>query len=100
MRHNIVVRRRRDLPEKRDEPWYLMTDLDGRAEALCRLYGRRMSVEERFRDHKSRRNGLALWNTRFLRVERFNPFLLVLALAYLLLVGLGLQARLDFEPSA
>ena len=100
VRHNIVIRWRPDLPKKRDEPWYLMTDLQGRAEALCRLYARRMSVEELFRDHKSRRNGFALRHTRIQKVERFDRFLLVLAVAYLLLVGLGLQARLDFDPSA
>lgn len=98
--HHVVIRWRPGLPKKRDEPWYLMTDLEGRAEALCRLYGRRMSVEELFRDHKSRRNGLALRNTRIEKVERFDRFLLIVALAYLLLVGLGLQARLDFDPSA
>lgn len=98
--HHVVIRWRPDLPKKRDEPWYLMTDLEGRAEALCRLYARRMSVEELFRDHKNRRNGLALRNTRFQKIERFDRFVLVLALAYILLVGLGLQARLDFDPSA
>jgi hypothetical protein len=100
VRHHVVVRWRPDLPKKRDEPWYLMTDLEGRAEALCRLYGRRMSVEELFRDYKSRRNGMALRNTRIQKVERFDRFLLILVLAYILLVGLGLQARLDFDPSA
>jgi hypothetical protein len=98
--HHVVVRWRPGLPKKRDEPWYLMTDLEGRAEALCRLYGRRMSVEELFRDHKNRRNGLALRNTKIQKVERFDRFVLVLALAYLLLVGLGLQAKLDYDPSA
>ena len=98
--HHVVIRWRRDLPKKRDEPWYLMTDLDGRAEALCRLYGRRMSVEELFRDAKSRRNGQALRHTRFRKVERFDRFVLILALAYLLLAGLGLQAKLDYDPSA
>src|SRR5205814_3848057 len=63
-------------------------------------YGRRMSVEELFRDHKSRRNGQALRNTRIRKAERFDRFLLILALASILLVGLGLQARLDFDPSA
>jgi hypothetical protein len=100
VKHNIVVRWKPGLPKKRDEPWYLMTDLEGRAERLCDLYARRMSVEELFRDHKSRRNGLALRNTRIQKVGRFDRFVLILALAYLLLVGLGLQARLDFEPSA
>jgi hypothetical protein len=98
--HHVVIRWRPDLPKKRDAPWYLMTDLDGRAEALCRLYGRRMSVEELFRDQKSRRNGFALRNTRIQKVERFDRFVLILALAYLLLAGLGLQAKLDFDPSA
>src|SRR5262249_19695506 len=98
--HNIVIRWRPGLPKRRDEPWYLMTDLDGRAEALCQLYGRRMSVEELFRDHKSRRNGFGLRDTRIRKAERFDRFVLILALAYILLVGLGLQAKLDFDPSA
>ncbi len=98
--HNIVIRWRTNLPKKRDQPWYLMTDLDGRAESLCQLYGRRMSVEELFRDYKNRRNGMCLRNTKIRKVERFDRFLLIVVLAYILLVGLGLQAKLDFEPSA
>jgi hypothetical protein len=43
---------------------------------------------------------MALRNTRIQKAERFDRFLLVVALAYILLVGLGLQARLDFDPSA
>jgi hypothetical protein len=39
-------------------------------------------------------------NTRIQHADRFDRFLLVLALAYLLLAGLGLQAKLDFDPSA
>lgn len=98
--HHIVIRWRPGLPKKRDEPWYLMTNLEGRAEALCQLYGCRMQVEELFRDQKNRRNGWALRNTRIQYADRLDRFLLILALAYLLLAGLGLQARLDFEPSA
>jgi hypothetical protein len=97
--HHVVIRWRFGLPKQRDAPWYLMTNLEGRAESLCQLYGCRMQVEELFRDPKNRRNGWALRNTRYQRAERFDRFLLILALAYLLLVGLGLQARLDFEPS-
>ncbi len=97
--HHIVIRWRPNLPKKRDEPWYLMTNLDGRAESLCQLYGCRMQVEELFRDQKNRRNGWALRNTRIQYADRFDRFLLILALAYLLLAGLGLQAKLDFEPS-
>jgi hypothetical protein len=100
VRHNIVVRWRDGLPKGRDEPWYLMTDLDGRAERLCGLYGRRMSIEELFRDGKGRRNGQSLRDTRFRRPERFDRFLLAVSLAYILLVGLGLKAKLDFDPAA
>jgi hypothetical protein len=32
-----VIRWRRNLPKKRDEPWYLMTNVEGRAEHLCQL---------------------------------------------------------------
>jgi predicted lysophospholipase L1 biosynthesis ABC-type transport system permease subunit len=48
-----------------------------------------MQVEELFRDQKNRRNGWALRNTRFRHVDRFDRFLLILALAYLLLAGLA-----------
>ncbi len=97
--HHVVIRWRFGQPKKWDEPWSLMTNLDGRAERLCQLYGCRMQVEELFRDQKNRRNGWALRNTRFKHVDRFDRFLLILALAYLLLAGLGLQAKLDYEPS-
>jgi len=97
--HHVVIRWRIGLPTRRDEPWYLMTNMAGRAETLCRLYGCRMQVEELFRDQKNRRNGWALRNTRYKHADRFDRFLLILALVYLLLAGLGLQAKLDFEPS-
>jgi Transposase DDE domain len=97
--HHVVIRWRPGLPKKRDEPWYLMTNLEGRAEHLCQLDGCRMQVEELFRDPKDRRNGWALRNTRIQYAERFDRFLLILALAYLLRAGLGLQAKWDFEPS-
>jgi hypothetical protein len=100
VRHHVVIRWRPGLPKKRDEPWYLMTDLEGRAEALCQLYGCRMQVEELFRDQKNRRNGWAVRNTRFRHADRFDRFLLILALAYVLLAGLGLKVQLDYDPSA
>lgn len=98
--HNVVIRWREGLPAKRDEPWYLMTDLDGRAERLCQLYGRRMSIEELFRDHKSKRNGQSLRDTKFRHADRLDRFLLVVALAYIVLIGVGLTARLGRDPSA
>jgi len=56
-----------------------------------------MSIEELFRDHKGRRHGQSLRDTRIRHADRFDRFLLVVALAYILLMGL---ARPDCEPSA
>lgn len=96
--HNIVVRWKPGLPAKRDEPWYLMTDLEGSALQLTALYARRMTVEELFRDGKSRRNGFALRLTQVKEPRRLDRLLLIVALAYLLLVGLGLVARQGHRP--
>jgi hypothetical protein len=96
--HNIVVRWQPGLPAKRDEPWYLMTDLEGSALQLTALYGKRMTVEELFRDGKSRRNGFALRLVQVKEPRRLDRLLLIVALAYLLLVGLGLVARQSHQP--
>ncbi len=97
---NIVVCWRKNLPPRRDECWFLMTDLHGSAAALCALYGRRMTIEQLFRDHKSKRNGWSLRDTQITRPERLDRLLLILAIAYLLLCGLGLIARATWKPSA
>jgi hypothetical protein len=95
---NVAVRWKRGLPPKRDEPWFLMTDLGGTAVALSNLYARRMTVEELFRDGKSRRNGYALRLTQVTTADRLDRLLLILALAYILLTGLGALARQQFRP--
>lgn len=96
--HNVVIHWRPGLPAQRDHPWYLMTDLGGGALKLTLLYGRRMTIEELFRDDKNRRNGMALRNTQLTRADRLDRLLLILALAYWLLTGLGLLARQRFRP--
>ena len=100
VRQHGVVRWKPGLPKNRDEPWFLMTDLDGDPLALSELYGRRMTVEELFRDDKNKRNGWALRDTQITRADRIDRLLLILALAYLLLVGIGLVARRRFRPGA
>jgi hypothetical protein len=95
---NVAVRWKRGLPPRRDEPWFLMTDLPGTAVALTDLYAKRMTVEELFRDGKSRRNGSALRLTQVTRADRLDRLLLILALAYLLLTGLGAVARGRYRP--
>lgn len=96
---SVVVRWPKDLPRKRDECWFLMTDQPGTAHQLCKLYGRRMTVEQLFRDDKNKRNGWSLRDTRITRPERFDRLLLVLAIAYLLLCGVGLMAKRQFKPA-
>ena len=67
VRQHVVIRWVEGLPEKRDEPWFLMTDLGRDPRSLSRLYGKRMTVEELFRDDKNRRNG---WGLRDVQVTR------------------------------
>ena len=95
---NVVVRWVRGLPAKRDECWFLMTDLDAGPARISDLYRQRMTIEELFRDHKSKRNGWSLRDTQLKAPQRLDRLLLVLALAYVLLVGLGLHCRRHYRP--
>lgn len=97
---NVVVHWRRNLPKKRDECWFLMSDQPGSAHQLCRLYGQRMTIEQLFRDDKSKRNGWSLRDTRMTKPDRIDRLLLILAIAYLLLCGVGLIAKTQFTPAA
>jgi hypothetical protein len=97
---NVVVHWKRNLPKKRDERWFLMTDQRGSAQQICRLYGQRMTLEQLFRDDKSKRNGWSLRDTKITTPDRIDRLLLILAIAYLLLCGVGLIAKTQFRPSA
>ena len=96
---HVVIHWKEGLPKKRDEPWFLMTDLERDVEALTTLYGKRMTVEELFRDDKNKRNGFSLRHTKITKAERLDRLLLILALAYWLLVGIGTIARRRFPPA-
>jgi len=86
-------------PAKRSEPWYLMTDLETLpVKDLTRFYRRRMTIEEYFRDLKSRRTGWGLRLTLIRSPERLGRLLLLLAVAYLLLSALGLFIQRTVEP--
>lgn len=76
-----------------DEPWYLMTSLDKKPAKISQLYARRFDIEELFRDAKDKRHGWALRDTQVGRPERFDRLLLILAIAYLLMCGLGLCCK-------
>lgn len=59
-----------------------------------------MQIEEFFRDVKSKRSGWSLRDTGLTRPERLDRLILILALAYLLLVGLGLCAAARLRPGS
>jgi hypothetical protein len=72
------------------EPWCLATSrTDLGAQGIVRLYGRRFTIEENFRDTKDLRFGLGLSATHIGDCERRDRLLLLVALAQGLLTLLG-----------
>jgi hypothetical protein len=99
---HVVIRWKKGLPKKRDDPWYLMTSLPAEegwtAIRTSDLYGRRMAIEQLFRDGKNKRHGWSLRDTGLTDPDRLDRLILVLALAYLLLMGVGLIAVDRYDP--
>lgn len=75
-----------------------MTSLSAGPARISQLYGQRMTIEELFRDAKNKRNGWGLRDTKITRSNRLDRLLLILALAYLLLCGVGLAALRTCRP--
>lgn len=98
VKQNVVIYYRQNLPDRRDGPWFLATSLKGRPEQIVKLYARRMDIEECFRDKKSVNNGWGLRHMRIHTAEGLDHLLLILALAYLILCGLGLYALGHLQP--
>jgi hypothetical protein len=72
------------------EPWCLATNLGTpHASAIVKLYGRRFTIEETFRDQKDLRFGMGLRQTRIRKEARRDRLLILLALAQALLTLLG-----------
>jgi hypothetical protein len=71
------------------DPWYLATSLRGSAESIVKLYGRRFSIEETFRDTKDIHFGMGLSATHISRPDRRDRLLLLAAIAHVLLTLLG-----------
>jgi hypothetical protein len=95
---NVVVYYQKNLPEKRDEPWFLATSLTGTPEQIVRLYGRRMEIEQSFRDKKNVNNGWGLRHMRLKTAGALDRLLLILAIAYMILCGIGLYALKHLPP--
>ena len=96
VKQHVVIRWKKGLPKKSDQPWYLMTNLDlpcrprQAARRISDLCAHRFDIEELFRDTKSGQFGYALGQTQ---ITRPDQLILILVLAYLLLIGLGLWAK-------
>ena len=71
------------------DAWYLASSLRCSARAIVKLYGRRFSMEETFRDLKDLKFGWGLYETQVTRVDRRDRLLMVAALAQLLLTLIG-----------
>lgn len=71
------------------EPWCLATSLELHADEIVRLYGRRFTTEETFRDIKDRRFGMGLSATRMKRTDRRDRMLLVLTLTIFIATTVG-----------
>jgi DDE family transposase len=70
--------------------WCLATNLgEQTAAAIVKLYGRRFTIEETFRDVKDLRFGMGLRETRIRSAARRDRLLMLLALAQALLTLLG-----------
>jgi hypothetical protein len=92
-----VTRRREEVPavvvvhaKNMKEAWCLATSLGERkASDVVKLYGRRFTIEETFRDQKDLRFGLGLSSTHIADAARRDRLLLLAAIAHALLTLLG-----------
>jgi hypothetical protein len=97
IRNAKVTRTRADVPAvvvvhapRMKEAWCLATTLaDAKAADVVKLYGRRFTIEETFRDQKNLRFGLGLSATRIGSTDRRDRLLLLAAVAQALLTLLG-----------
>ncbi len=97
LRDVLVTRHRARVPavvcvkaRNMKEPWILACSSSTMtASVLVKLYGRRFTIEERFRDSKDPRFGLGLSASRVSNIERRDRLLLIDAFAGALLTLLG-----------
>jgi hypothetical protein len=88
------------------EPWILGTNLpkEYKASEIINIYGKRMQIEESFRDIKSRQFGLGSRNARSESVYRWGVKMLVAAIVQVLIWVVGVFAyykgmHLEFQPN-
>lgn len=94
--HTIRHSGDRYFRKQQKDPWLIATNLSPEelsAKQIMRLYGKRMQIEECFRDLKSDRFGFGLSLSRSKNIDRLNVLLLIAALATLCLWWTGYYAR-------
>ncbi len=92
-----VTKRRTDVPavvtvkaKNMKEPWCLATTLRSAAAAdVVKLYSRRFTIEETFRDTKDLTFGMGLSSTHIRDADRRDRMLMLVAIAHTLLTLLG-----------
>lgn len=97
LREVLVTKERAPVPAvvlvrapRMKEAWFLATTLaKGRAADVVRLYGKRFTIEETFRDQKDIRFGMGLRATHIRGAARRDRLLLLAAMAQALLTLLG-----------
>jgi Transposase DDE domain len=97
LRNARVTERRHLLPavvavrqKGMKEAWYLASNIEGvPATTLIKLYGRRFTIEENFRDAKDWRFGMGLVHVRIGECDRRDRMLLISAMAVVMLTLLG-----------
>ena len=85
----VVIVKGKDMKDA----WYLATSLAINASLVVKLYGRRFTIEESFRDAKDWRFGMGLVHVRISDCDRRDRLLLISAMAISLLTLLGAAAE-------
>jgi hypothetical protein len=94
--HTIRHGHSREWRKQQRDPWLLATNLSPEEfspKKMVALYGKRMQIEECFRDLKSDRFGFGITCSRSKNINRLNTLLLIAALATLCLWWVGLYAK-------
>lgn len=82
---NLVVARQQQ-PDDSPDPWFLATNLPLHAGSICRMYARRMIIEQDFREAKSHLN----WSdSRIRKVEHYQRLTTILLVALVLATLVG-----------
>jgi hypothetical protein len=84
----------RELRQAALDPWLLATSLpDADAASIVATYGKRMQIEETFRDTKSHRFGWSLGQVRLSTPQRTAALLVLAALALVVVTLIGMAAE-------